>query len=478
MVGTTIGNYRLEAAIAKGGMGTIYRARRLDDGRVVAVKVLRRELAANRTFLLRFQREVRALRGVEHPNVVRILDVGSQGQLQFYVMEYFEKSLADLLREGPLEPVRALRVAAQAARGLQAVHDAGVIHRDVKPSNILIGEDGVARIGDFGVARLATATRMTHTGAIIGTPAYMAPEQAENPEVGARADIYSLGVVLYEMLTGRPPFEGNTALDILQKHRLNLPEPPKSLNPRLPGALSRLVLAMLAKDPTKRPASMDVVADALEHLAGNLEGHSADEEPQPRELSSTELRERYERTYARVVFWAKRAAALAALVLVAFVVYRVGVYLNRGPADYMAEAAALEADDEPGKALKVYEALLERFPQCPEAERARQRAKAIRQEQRRRALETASLALGGLDAVGKVRAEIAAQHFRRAEALEANGYSDDARRIYLLLRDRFADTPWGLRAAQRLKAMPARPEPDTGEMENAPPRAPKENDAQ
>lgn len=463
MVGTTVGNYRLEAAIAKGGMGTIYRARNTENDQVAAVKVLRRELAANRSFLVRFRREVRALQEVEHPNVVRVLDVGEQGDIQYYVMEYFEKALAGLLREGPLEPVRALQLAAQAARGLQAVHDAGVVHRDVKPSNILIGDDGVARIGDFGVARLTTATRMTQTGAILGTPAYMAPEQAENPEVDRRADIYSLGVVLYEMLIGKPPFEGNTALDILQKHRLNLPEPPKSFNPRLPGALSRLALAMLAKDPARRPASMTVVADALEHLADNLNGRLAAEGQPPRELSSTELRERYERTYARVAFWTKRAVALAAVVMAAYVAYRVGVYLNRAPADYLAKAAALEAKNQPGKALKVYEALLARFPEAAEAARARQRATAIRQEQRRRALETASLALGGLDTIGKVRTEIAAQHFRRAEALAATGYPDDARRVYRLLRDHFADTPWGLRAARKLKALgekdPSRPAP-------------------
>jgi len=453
MAGTAVGKYRLEAAIARGGMGTIYRACETESGRVVAVKVLRRELAANRSFLLRFRREVRALQQVEHPNVVRVLDIGGQGETQFYVMEHFERSLRDLLRDGPLDTLQAIRLAAQAARGLQAVHDAGVVHRDVKPSNILIGEDGVARIGDFGVARIATATRMTHTGAILGTPAYMAPEQAENPEVGARADIYSLGVVLYEMLVGKPPFEGNTALDILQKHRLNLPEPPKSLNPRLPGALSRLVLAMLAKDPTKRPASMKVVADALEHLASNLTEESLSDEAAPRQLSSTEVRERYERTYARMVFWTKRAVALIVLAAAAYGVYRLGAYLNRGPAGYLAEAAALEAQDQVGKALRVYEALIERFPESDAAARARRRATAIREEQRRRALEAASLALGGLDSVGKVRAEIAKQHFRRAEELAAADYLDDARRIYRLLRDHFADTPWGLRADRKLKEL-------------------------
>ncbi len=212
MIGTTLGKFRIEAQVSSGGMGTIYRGADVETGQVVALKVLQQSLAADRSFLQRFRREVHVLSGIHHPNVVRIYDVGADGEVQYYAMEYLEQSLADLLRAGPVPIERAVRIASQVARGLTAVHAAGVRHRDVKPSNILFDAEGNAKIADFGIAKITDATRMTQTGVIVGTPSYMAPEQVDSQALDPRADIYSLGVVLYEMLVGLLPFDGHTSL--------------------------------------------------------------------------------------------------------------------------------------------------------------------------------------------------------------------------------------------------------------------------
>jgi hypothetical protein len=465
MVGKTLGTFRIEEPIREGGMGAIYRATDTATGRVVAVKVLRRALAADRAFLLRFQREVRTLQQVRHPNVVEIYDVGCDDGVHYFAMEYIGASLADLLRNGPMELPRVVQIVAQAARGLEAVHGAGICHRDIKPSNILLTPEGDAKVSDFGIARVSDATRMTQTGTILGTPTYMAPEQVESARVDARADIYSLGVVLYEASIGKPPFEGNTALDILRKHRFQLPEAPKTLNPRLPGALSHLILGMLEKRPAKRPPSMSLVADALEHIGRNLAGATerADAQRPVRELTSTELAERYERSAARVAFWGKRLAALAALVLLAYVAYRVAAHLRRGPADYLREAQALEAKDE-GKASAAYRALVRRFPDAPEATEARARLEALRERELERAAEAAAaFTIRAQDRSAAVRAQIAYLHFRRAREEVEAGRIHHARRIYEMVREHFADTAWGPRADERLQQLeastPLPPEP-------------------
>jgi len=465
MVGTTLGTYRIEAQIREGGMGAIYRATEAATGRLVAVKVLRPALAADRPFLQRFRREVRTLQQVRHPHVVEILDVGEEGDTHYFAMEYLETSLAERLRGGKLELATTLQVAAQAARGLQAVHAAGIFHRDVKPSNILLTPEGEAKVSDFGIARVTDATRMTQTGTILGTPTYMAPEQVEDAHVDARADVYSLGVVLYEMTVGKPPFEGNTTLDTLRKHRFELPERPKTLNPRLPGALSHLILGMLEKDPARRPSSMDMVAAALEQIQRNLAEHV---EPEPADdgPSSAELARRYERSAARVGFWAKRVVALALLVLVAYVSYRAALHLRRGPAACLREARALEAKDE-SRALAAYRALVKRFPESPEATEARSRVETLRERELERAAEAAkAFTTRVVDQSAALRAQTAYLHFRRAQQEAEAGRIHHAREIYRRVREHFADTPWGARADERLQELeantplPPQPDPD------------------
>jgi len=455
MVGKTLGSYHIDARVSTGGMGAVYLATHTDTGRIAAVKVLRPALAADRTFLQRFRREVHALQKIDHPNVVRIYDVGSEDGLQYYAMEYLERSLDDLVRKGPMETRDALRTVAQAAHGLEAVHKAGIFHRDVKPSNILLDPNGRAKVSDFGIAKVGDATRMTQTGTIVGTPTYMAPEQVESADVNARADIYSLGVVLYEAVVGKPPFDGNTALDILRKHRFSLPDPPKSFNPRLPGSLSHLIMGMLAKSPSKRPASMAMVAAALEHIHQNLSADTTTPVTDRRELTSTELHGHYERSAARVAFWAKRIALVLILALIAYIGTRVVAHLRRGPDDYLRDATALKNTDD-DQALATYKALLRRYPDSTEAEQARRMVETIRQRQLERATEAAvALSIGTQDTTARVRSDIAAKHLARADSLARQGEIDHAQRVYLHVRDHFADTPWAVRADERLRALEA-----------------------
>ena len=460
MIGTTLGHYRIEAEISVGGMGAVYRATDLEAGRPAAVKVLPPVAATDRRFVQRFQREVRALQQVDHPNVIEIYDVGSEGNVHYFAMEHLEQTLADVLRAPPLELRRALQIASQVARGLEAVHAAGITHRDVKPSNILFTPDGRAKVSDFGIAKVGDATRMTQTGAILGTPVYMAPEQAEGPKVDGRADIYSLGVVLYEMVCGRPPFEGHTTLEVLRQHRFSLPESPKNLNPQLPAAVSHLILQMVEKAPSKRPLHMGFVATSLGHILDNL---AADDHPLPRhQPSAAERANRVERAAARALAWAKWTLVAAGLAAAIYVAYRVGEYLNRTPADYLREAQALEATH-PGAAIDTYEALIERFPNAAETTRARGRAGALRQK-----LHGGRGPILAERARRAMRADMAYRHFRRAREAAEEGRVDDARRIYRMVCDHFADTPWGPRADARLQELGKAP--DTTDKPRAEPR--------
>ncbi len=476
MIGTNVGEYSIEAQVSSGGMGTIYRATHLLTGQVAAVKILQQALSADRAFLQRFRREAIALKKVDHPNVVRIFDVGTQGSIQYYAMEYLPKSLTDLLRQGPIELREAVRIVSQAARGLAAVHAAGIRHRDVKPSNILFDAEGHAKIADFGIAKLTDATRVTQTGVIVGTPAYMAPEQVDDSNVDARADVYSLGVVLYELVVGRPPFTGNTTLDILRKHRYTLPESPKSFRPEVPASLAHLILGMLAKDPSKRPDTMAFVADALEHLWQNMssDASSPREKASPAEPTASELLDHYERSAARVARWGKRLVVLAVAALLGYFGYRMIAYYRLTPADYWREARTLEAESKT-EAAGAYEALIRRFPSSPEATVARQRLVALEAEGVWRQPKGGSIVGRAGEQAASLRAQTAYLHYTRAEKVAEAGDVEHARQIYRMVRTAFADTPWGARADQRLQELDARP-PAPGEP--APEKAPAEPKAE
>ena len=252
--------YRLVERIAGGGMGEVWRGR--DDvlGREVAVKVLRRAYAEDPVFLQRFRAEARHTANLSHPNIAAVYDFGEGDAGQsgepgspFLVMEHVpgEPLSALISREGRLEPGRTMHVVGQAALGLQAAHDAGVIHRDVKPGNILVTPDGEVKITDFGIARAVNSVPLTQTGAIMGTAYYISPEQASGQSVTPASDVYSLGIVAYECLTGRRPFAGDTPVSVALAQ---VSKEPPALPDTVPAPVRDLVMQMLAKEPERRPA--------------------------------------------------------------------------------------------------------------------------------------------------------------------------------------------------------------------------------
>ncbi len=268
------GRYEIAGLLGVGGMGSVYRARDLELDELVAVKVLRRELVSQPEILERFRREVKLARRVTHTNVARVFDIGEHGGEKFITMELVEgESLgARLTREGALPIADAVAIAAAMGEGLVAAHAAGVVHRDLKPDNVLLARGGRVVVSDFGIARaVAVAGPSNRTaGLVMGTPEYMAPEQVEAGPVDARTDVYAWGIVLYEMLTGRAAWSGDSVLAIVTARMLAPPPDPRAFRPEVPLALAELVVKMLARAPAGRPASARDVLTALEALSPPL----------------------------------------------------------------------------------------------------------------------------------------------------------------------------------------------------------------
>jgi serine/threonine-protein kinase len=252
---TLAGRYELVEVIGRGGMGVVHRGRDRVLDRTVAVKVLPALFAENPTLVERFEREARAAARLSHPNIVSVYDSGRDGTERYFVMEYVPgKSLAELLRErGRLPVAEAVGITAQIANALAAAHGAGIIHRDIKPGNVMVLPSGEAKVLDFGIARAAADVALTRTTMVLGSAPYIAPEVALGRSADQRSDIYSLGCVLYEMLTGRPPFVGDLPAVVMSQHTNAEPQPPRELVPEIPAALEALVLQMLAKNPADRP---------------------------------------------------------------------------------------------------------------------------------------------------------------------------------------------------------------------------------
>ena len=252
--------YRVERELGRGGMAKVYRGTDTVLGRPVAIKLLAAQYAEDADFVARFRREAQAAARLNHPNLVGVYDTGTDEGVHFIVMEYVEgRTLADFLEGGGrVAPGRAAEIGDLVLRALQAAHAQGVIHRDIKPANIMITSAGEVKVTDFGIARLSSGTEtLAATSAVLGTASYLAPEQARSEPVDGRADLYALGCVLYEMVTGRPPFVGDSAVSVASKHVLEVPAPPSSLNRDVSPDLEAVILRALAKDPEDRYASAD-----------------------------------------------------------------------------------------------------------------------------------------------------------------------------------------------------------------------------
>ena len=270
-----LGPYKISRKLGRGGMGTVYEGVNLETGEPAAVKLLSAALAHEPDFRHRFQAEIETLRKLNHPNIVRLFGFGEQEEHLFYAMELVPgSSLEEELGRGRSFAWREVtRIGVDMARALRHAHDRGVIHRDIKPGNLLLTADGQVKLSDFGIARLFGGSQHTTAGSVLGTAEFMSPEQAEGRPVGPRSDLYSLGGVLYVLLARRPLFRGGSLPEILHKQRFEQPAPLGELAPDVPVELQQIITQLLEKDPERRIPNAAVLLRRLEAMrAGALDG--------------------------------------------------------------------------------------------------------------------------------------------------------------------------------------------------------------
>ncbi len=265
--------YRLDQQVGEGGMATVYQGYDMRLNRRVAVKILHSQFSNDPDFLKRFDHEALAAANLNHPNVVNVYDVGQDGNTHYIVMQYVDgiDLKTRINREAPLMIAHAVAIAEAIARGLEAAHRVGLIHRDIKPQNIMVSSDGHVQITDFGIAKSHLSTATTQTGITFGTADYISPEQAQGQQASPRSDIYALAVTLFEMVTGQLPFSGDSAVSVAMQHVSTPPPMPRQLNPQIPQNLENLILQALAKDPSHRPASAWEFAEMLKNYQASAE---------------------------------------------------------------------------------------------------------------------------------------------------------------------------------------------------------------
>jgi serine/threonine-protein kinase len=349
-----LGRYRVDDVLGSGGMALVYRARDEELDRPVAIKVLADNLAADEAFRKRFLREARLAARLAHRNVAQVYDSGEADGRPFIVMEYVEgETLADLLvRRGSLPPAEAVELALQVCAGLEHAHRAGLVHRDIKPQNLIIGGDGTVKIVDFGIARSAHGTQLTETGSVLGTAAYLAPEQAAGEEVTSAADLYALGVVLYEMLAGRTPHTAESLSQFLARgHEQPIPAL-KELAPEVPEALEDVVMRCLARVPAYRPRSAEALAIDLAAATPELPtvaisgARRGDAEAPTRVVADRTTTARAHETPGRRIANRPRTAAAAAIAVVALVLVTAAVLAFRDDSDPGSPPAQVEGSPE------------------------------------------------------------------------------------------------------------------------------------
>jgi serine/threonine protein kinase len=284
------GRYEVIEELGKGGMGRVYKVFDQKIKEVVALKLIRPEISTDENTIERFNNELRLARKISHKNVCRMYDVGQEGLSHFITMEYVpgEDLKRFIKRSGQLTVGKAVSIAGQICEGLAEAHHLGIIHRDLKPQNIMIDEDGNTRIMDFGIARFLEGDGLTTQGVMIGTPDYMAPEQAELEGVDQRSDIYALGIILFEMVTGRVPFEGKTPLSVAMKHKNQAPPDPTDLNAQVTADLSRVILRCLEKEKNQRYQSVKELKADLKNIEAGLPT-TQEAFPEPKPQASDEI---------------------------------------------------------------------------------------------------------------------------------------------------------------------------------------------
>jgi serine/threonine protein kinase len=299
---TFAGRYQIIEELGKGGMGRVYKVLDKEINETVALKLLKSEISVDKKTIERFRNELKIARKISHKNVCRMYHLGKHDEASFIAMEYVHgEDLRRLIRKvGQLGAGKAISIAKQVCEGLEEAHRLGVIHRDLKPSNIMVDEEGNARIMDFGIARSIDAKGITGAGVMIGTPEYMSPEQVEGKEVDQRSDIYSLGIILYEMVTGSVPFEGDTPFTIGVKHKSEIPKDPKELNKQIPEDLNSVIMRCLEKDKEKRYQSAGEVRSELENIEKGIPTAKIDV-PRKKSTTSKEITVTFRRRWVFVV---------------------------------------------------------------------------------------------------------------------------------------------------------------------------------